>query len=87
VQLFLVLLREFQPSAAIYERHSLRHQTYFVPFSPVRLQIKEPDGTIRSAGDETYFDGSIEHDIPITGLSGMKETQYKILWIICLSVY
>jgi len=46
--------------------------------APVRLQLKDTDGTIRSAGDETYFDGSIEHDIPIAGLSEMLNCQFFI---------
>jgi len=46
--------------------------------APVRLQMKDTDGTIRSAGDETYFDGSIEHDIPIAGLSEMLNCQFFI---------
>jgi predicted acylesterase/phospholipase RssA len=46
--------------------------------SPVRLELKDADGTIRSAGEETYFDGSIEHDIPIAGLSEMLNCQFFI---------
>jgi predicted acylesterase/phospholipase RssA len=48
----------------------------FVP--PVRLQIKDPDGTVRSAGEETYFDGSIEQDIPINGLAEMLNCQFFV---------
>ena len=46
--------------------------------APVQLQIKDPDGTIRSAGDETYFDGSIEHDIPVNGLAEMLNCQFIV---------
>jgi predicted acylesterase/phospholipase RssA len=46
--------------------------------SPVRLQIKDPDGTVRSAGEETYFDGSIEQDIPINGLAEMLNCQFFV---------
>lgn len=45
---------------------------------PMRLQIKDPDGTVRSAGDETYFDGSIEHDIPINGLAEQLNCQFFV---------
>lgn len=40
--------------------------------------MKDTDGTIRIAGDETYFDGSIIHDIPIAGLSEMLNCQFFI---------
>jgi predicted acylesterase/phospholipase RssA len=46
--------------------------------SPVRLQMKDPDGTVRSAGEETYFDGSIEQDIPINGLGEMLNCQFFV---------
>lgn len=46
--------------------------------APVRLQMKDTDGTIRTAGDELYFDGSIIHDIPIAGLSEMLNCQFFI---------
>jgi predicted acylesterase/phospholipase RssA len=46
--------------------------------SPVRLQVKDPDGTVRSAGDETYFDGSIEHDIPVNGLAEQLNCQFFV---------
>jgi predicted acylesterase/phospholipase RssA len=51
-----------------------------VPFfiKPVRLQIKDANGTVRSAGDETYFDGSIEHDIPINGLAEQLNCQFFV---------
>lgn len=45
---------------------------------PVRLQVKDPDGTVRSAGDETFFDGSIEHDIPVNGLAEQLNCQFFI---------
>lgn len=35
--------------------------------SPQQLQIKDRDGKVRSNGPETYFDGSIRHDIPAAG--------------------
>ena len=40
--------------------------------------MKDTDGTIRSAGDELYFDGYIIHDIPIAGLSEMLNCQFFI---------
>lgn len=46
--------------------------------APQSLLIKDPDGTIRSAGDETYFDGSIEHDIPVNGLAEMLNCQFIV---------
>jgi hypothetical protein len=46
--------------------------------TPQQLQIKDPDGTIRSAGPETYFDGSIRHDIPTAGLSEMLNCQFFV---------
>eukprot|EP00536_Pseudo-nitzschia_multiseries_P011413 jgi/Psemu1/259815/estExt_Genewise1Plus.C_3860013 len=46
--------------------------------SPRHLQIKDPDGTVRSAGAETYFDGSIKHDIPTTGLSEMLNCHFFV---------
>lgn len=46
--------------------------------SPQQLQTKDPDGTVRSAGPETYFDGSIRHDIPTTGLSEMLNCHFFV---------
>lgn len=46
--------------------------------APQQLQIKDPDGTVRSAGPETYFDGSIRHDIPTAGLSEMLNCQFFV---------
>jgi len=46
--------------------------------SPRHLQIKDPDGTVRIAGAETYFDGSIKHDIPTTGLSEMLNCHFFV---------
>lgn len=49
----------------------------FVP--PVRLQYKDVNGVVRSQeGGETYYDGSIERDIPINGLAEMFNCQYII---------
>jgi predicted acylesterase/phospholipase RssA len=45
---------------------------------PMRLEIKDPDGTVRSAGNETYFDGSIQHDIPVNGLAEQLNCQFFI---------
>lgn len=49
----------------------------FIP--PVRLQIKE-NGVIRDQGsqDELYWDGSIEQDIPTSGLAEMLNCQFFI---------
>lgn len=46
--------------------------------SPQKLQVKDPDGTIRSAGPETYYDGSIRHDIPTDGLSEMLNCHFFV---------
>jgi predicted acylesterase/phospholipase RssA/uncharacterized membrane protein len=46
--------------------------------APQQLQIKDSDGTVRSAGPETYFDGSIRHDIPTAGLSEMLNCQFFV---------
>ncbi len=48
----------------------------FVP--PQQLNIKDADGTVRSAGPETYYDGSIRHDIPTAGLSEMLNCQFFV---------
>jgi predicted acylesterase/phospholipase RssA len=45
---------------------------------PVRLQYKDVDGVVRSMKDETYFDGSIEQDIPINGLAEMLNCQFFV---------
>jgi predicted acylesterase/phospholipase RssA len=45
---------------------------------PARLLVKEPDGVVRSAGEETYFDGSIETDIPVNGLAEMLNCQFFV---------
>jgi hypothetical protein len=46
--------------------------------APQQLKIKDADGIVRSAGPETYFDGSIRHDIPIAGLSEMLNCQFFV---------
>jgi len=46
--------------------------------APVQLQIKGSDGVVRSAGDETYYDGSIEQDIPVNGLAEMLNCQFFV---------
>jgi len=46
--------------------------------APQTLMIKDPDGTIRSAGPELYVDGSIRHDIPIVGLSEMLNCRFFV---------
>lgn len=46
--------------------------------SPQQLQCKDPDGTVRSAGPETYYDGSIRHDIPTEGLSEMLNCHFFV---------
>ncbi|KAG7347069.1 patatin-like phospholipase [Nitzschia inconspicua] len=46
--------------------------------APQQLEIKDADGTVRSAGPETYFDGSIRHDIPTAGLSEMLNCQFFV---------
>lgn len=45
---------------------------------PMRLEIKDSDGTVRSAGNETYFDGSIQHDIPVNGLAEQLNCQFFV---------
>jgi TAG lipase/steryl ester hydrolase/phospholipase A2/LPA acyltransferase len=53
----------------------------FLP--PVKLQYKNPDGSIRggqmSAKEETYFDGSIRQDIPVNGLAEMLNCQFFVV--------
>lgn len=44
--------------------------------SPQQLQIKDRHGMVRSAGPETYFDGSIRHDLPKAGLSEMLNCHF-----------
>ncbi|KAL3921897.1 MAG: hypothetical protein SGILL_002500 [Bacillariaceae sp.] len=46
--------------------------------NPQQLKIKDADGTIRFAGPEKYFDGSIRHDIPTAGLSEMLNCQFFV---------
>mmetsp|Transcript_14355 Transcript_14355/g.31342 ORF Transcript_14355/g.31342 Transcript_14355/m.31342 type:complete len:903 (-) Transcript_14355:248-2956(-) len=50
----------------------------FIP--PVRLQYKDANGKIREYGenDQTYYDGSIRQDIPISGLAEMLNCQFFI---------
>jgi predicted acylesterase/phospholipase RssA len=51
----------------------------FVP--PVRLQYKDANGVVRiqqGIKDETYFDGSIEQDIPINGLAEMLNCHFFV---------
>mmetsp|Transcript_17619 Transcript_17619/g.26702 ORF Transcript_17619/g.26702 Transcript_17619/m.26702 type:complete len:846 (-) Transcript_17619:55-2592(-) len=50
----------------------------FVP--PVRLEVKGPDGKISYQGhkDQTYWDGSIEQDIPTSGLAEMLNCQFFV---------
>ncbi len=45
---------------------------------PQQLQCKDPDGTVRIAGPETYYDGSIRHDIPTEGLSEMLNCHFFV---------
>mmetsp|Transcript_84436 Transcript_84436/g.126583 ORF Transcript_84436/g.126583 Transcript_84436/m.126583 type:complete len:302 (+) Transcript_84436:1-906(+) len=45
---------------------------------PARLLVKDPDGVVRSAGEETYFDGSIETDIPVNGLAEMLNCRFFV---------
>lgn len=47
---------------------------------PVQLLYKDADGTIRKSDrDETYFDGSIRHDIPTNGLAEMLNCQFFVV--------
>jgi predicted acylesterase/phospholipase RssA len=41
-------------------------------------KIEDADGTLRSQAGETYFDGSIEQDIPVTGLAEIFNCQFFI---------
>lgn len=45
---------------------------------PVRLQAKDPSGKVFYAGEETYFDGSIETDIPVNGLAEQFNCQFFV---------
>eukprot|EP00934_Nitzschia_sp_Nitz4_P009254 Nitzschia sp. Nitz4//scaffold260_size33533//22311//24935//NITZ4_007880-RA/size33533-processed-gene-0.8-mRNA-1//-1//CDS//3329544686//9244//frame0 len=46
--------------------------------APARLQVKDEYGNVRSAGDETYFDGSIDNDIPVSGLAEQFNCQFLV---------
>jgi hypothetical protein len=49
--------------------------------SPVRLRIKDEHGVVRFQGggkDETFWDGSIQADLPTKGLSDMLNCQFFI---------
>ena len=49
----------------------------FIP--PVLLQVKDVDGVVRDQAankDQTYWDGSIEQDIPIAGLAETFNCQF-----------
>jgi predicted acylesterase/phospholipase RssA len=49
----------------------------FIP--PVKLQYKMPNGEVReSVRDQTYFDGSIDSDIPVNGLAEMLNCQFFV---------
>lgn len=49
----------------------------FVP--PVKLQYKMPSGKVcENVRDQTYFDGSIDADIPVNGLAEMLNCQFFI---------
>mmetsp|Transcript_37495 Transcript_37495/g.44730 ORF Transcript_37495/g.44730 Transcript_37495/m.44730 type:complete len:541 (+) Transcript_37495:1-1623(+) len=46
---------------------------------PVLLQVKGPDGVVRNQGqnkDQSYWDGSIDQDIPLNGLAEMFNCQF-----------
>ena len=45
---------------------------------PVRLQVKDENGCIRSQKDQTWWDGSIEQDIPTAGLAEMFNCHFFI---------
>lgn len=46
--------------------------------SPQHLRVKDFNGNVSVAGPETYFDGSIRHDIPTAGLSEMLNCQFFV---------
>jgi predicted acylesterase/phospholipase RssA len=49
----------------------------FIP--PVKLQYKMPSGKVcENVRDQTYFDGSIDSDIPVNGLAEMLNCQFFI---------
>jgi len=49
----------------------------FIP--PVKLQYKMPSGKVcESLRDQTYFDGSIDSDIPVSGLAEMLNCQFFV---------
>lgn len=48
---------------------------------PLLLRIKDSDGVVRNQGenkDQTYWDGSIEQDIPTSGLAEMLNCQFFV---------
>jgi predicted acylesterase/phospholipase RssA len=48
---------------------------------PVRLRVKDANGVVREQGrnkDELYWDGSIEQDIPTSGLAEMLNCQFIV---------
>lgn len=49
----------------------------FIP--PVKLQYKMPSGKVcENVRDQTYFDGSIDSDIPVSGLAEMLNCQFLV---------
>lgn len=49
--------------------------------SPVRLRVKDENGTVRNQGgknDQTFWDGSIQQDLPTKGLAEMLNCQFFI---------
>jgi predicted acylesterase/phospholipase RssA len=46
---------------------------------PVRMKVKDPDGTIRYAGDQTYVDGSLQNDIPTDALAEQFNVQFFVV--------
>mmetsp|Transcript_23089 Transcript_23089/g.66650 ORF Transcript_23089/g.66650 Transcript_23089/m.66650 type:complete len:831 (-) Transcript_23089:1367-3859(-) len=45
---------------------------------PVKLKVKDKDGTVRVQGNETWWDGSIEQDIPTAGLAEMLNCHFFV---------
>ena len=45
---------------------------------PVKLRVKDKDGTVRVQGNETWWDGSIEQDIPTAGLAEMLNCHFFV---------
>jgi hypothetical protein len=59
-----------------YLLHAIMRLTFLL--SIAICLTEDSDGVVRSQAGETYFDGSIEQDIPVTGLAEIFNCQFFI---------